>query len=924
MPPILYLIDGHALAYRTYFALTSAGADRWHNAAGEPTAGIYGFASVLMRIMDQDKPEYMAVAFDTGKTFRDDLFPDYKATREKMPDDLREQINRIREMVDLFNFPRLEVEGYEADDVIGTVAVQAVQQGFGVRIFTGDRDLLQLVSDRIRVNLPGRSISDATDYDIAGVREYMGVMPGQIVDYKALVGDTSDNIPGVKGIGNKTAINLLTTYPSLDAIYDHIDEISGATKTKLVDGREMAYLSQNLARIRLDAPVKLELEKAKVGQHKTGELSDFFKRMEFKSLISKLVTLAGGDQVAEAQPSLFGTPVTAIAVPGQYAPEFVTVDNEKKLAEMVVALKKAGTIAFDTETTSIDPLTGELVGISLAVEEGRAWYIPVGHNTGEPQLDIETVVDAMKPIFGDASKALVGHNLKYDAQMLGNYGIHCANLAFDTMIAEWLIDPASRSMGLKDMAERYLNIEMTHIEALIGKGKNQLSMADVPVEKVAPYAAADAEVTFKLMPLLAEKVEAQNEMQLFREIEMPLVSVLARMERLGIAVDEQVFAKMGLELEKRLADLEREIIRAVGYPFNINSTQQLSKALFNDLKLPPPDKRYKNASGHYSTAAEVLEMIRHEHECVEWLLEYRELTKLKSTYIDTLPQQISQKDGRIHTNYNQIGSVTGRLASTNPNLQNIPTRTEQGRLVRQGFVSEPGKVLLSVDYSQIELRVVASMSGDTAMLEAFEAGQDIHAATAALINGIPLEQVTKDQRRSAKAINFGIIYGMSAFGLSNSTSLTLAEAENFVKAYYEKFPGVKSYLDGIRKQAAEQGYVETMLGRKRFFPNLQKQIPYMVRSREEREAINAPIQGTAADIIKISMIRMQDALNKAGLNAKMVLQVHDELIFEVPGDEVDRTIPVVREVMEKAFKLPIPLETEARTGLNWAEMTTVS
>ncbi len=922
MPPTLYLIDGHALAYRTYFALTAAGADRWRTLDGEPTAGTYGFASVLLRIFEQDKPEYLAVAFDTGKTFRDELYPEYKATREKMPDDLRIQIKRIREMVDTFKIPRLEVEGFEADDVLGTVAMQAVEKGFGVKIITGDRDLLQLVTDRIYVNLPGKQLSDASDYGIQDVKEYMGVYPNQIVDYKALVGDASDNIPGVKGVGDKTAVSLFESYPDLDTVYQHLEELPARVKNKLESDKEAAYLSRDLARIRLDVPIRLELDKARTNQYKPDEVIKLFKKLEFKTLISKFQNIAGvsGVLLPDSQMNLFDQAVTNISLPAEYQPKYTVVDSPNAMSDLRKVLEKSPVIAFDTETTSTDPLTAELVGISLAVKPGEAFYIPLGHKTGSSQLEISEVIEALRPIFTDPSKELVGHNLKFDGHLLANYGLVIPRYTFDTMIAEWLVDPASHSLGLKEMADRYLNIEMTHIEELIGKGKNQVNMSAVSVEKAAPYASADAEVTLQLRPVLTEKLKAQQEVDLLNEIEMPLIAVLAEMERIGIAVNKPFFSKMSAELSSRLNEIESLVIDTVGYNFNLNSTQQLSKALFETLKLSPPDRRFKTASGFYSTSAEVLEQIRHEHDIIDWLLEYRELSKLKSTYVDTLPLQINPNTNRIHTTFNQIGSVTGRLASANPNLQNIPTRTEIGRLVRQAFVADPGNLLLAVDYSQIELRIVAHMSGDDSMLAAFRAGQDIHAATAAAVFGIPIEQVTKDQRRQAKAINFGLIYGMSAFGLSNATDMTLAESENFVKTYFQQFPGVKDYLDGIRLLAARQGYVETLLGRRRYFPNLQNPKNVNLKNREEREAINAPIQGTAADIIKISMINMMPRLKAEGLQARMLLQVHDELIFELPEDELTKTASVVQDLMENAFSISIPLETDARYGNNWGEM----
>jgi DNA polymerase I len=927
MPPVLYLIDGHALAYRTYFALTASGAgERLQTREGEPTAGIYGFASVLLRLLEQDQPEYLAVAFDTGKTFRDEIFPAYKATRAKMPDDLRPQIERIRAMVDTFHFPRLEMEGFEADDVLGSIAMYAVRQGFGVKIITGDRDLLQLVDERIIVNLAGNKLSEARDFYPADVTSYLGIPPGQVIDYKALVGDTSDNIPGVAGVGPKTAINLLQEYPTLDDIYANIEKISPKIREKLEKDRENAYMSQKLATIRIDLPITVNLEEARTDHINFAGVETLFKELEFRTLNTRLDNLRKGAAVTTVAPSgqqlsLFGAPAaTRIGITGPYHLNAHTIDTLETLQDLISKLEKAPCIAFDTETTGIDPMRAELVGISVAIEPGEGYYIPVGHRTGERQLPLETVLAALRPTFTDLKKEKVGQNLKYDYLMLAKNGLEVRPMTFDTMIAEWLIDPASHNLGLKEMADVYLNIQMTHIEELIGKGKNQRSMADTPVSDVTPYASADAEVVLQLIPILQKRLEAHNASKLLHEMEMPLIPVLAQMEREGICLDTNFLHGMSTELNQRMIEIEKEIIQHVGFSFNLNSTQQLSKVLFETLKLSPPDRKKKTTSGHFSTAADVLEDMRGQHEVIDLILEFRELSKLKSTYIDALPLQINPETGRVHTSYNQTGSITGRLASSNPNLQNIPTRTEIGHRVRNGFVASSGKVLLSVDYSQIELRIVAHMSGDQAMLNAFHAGMDIHAATAAAIYGQTVNQITKEQRRHAKAINFGLIYGMSSFGLSRTTDLTLAEAENFVKAYFNQFPGVKKYLDNVRLQAAQQGFVETLLGRRRYFPNLQNQSNANIRNREEREAINAPVQGTAADILKLAMIHIQPALDKAGLKAHMLLQVHDELVLECPQEEIKATAKVVQSVMENAYPISIPLLTEARWGIKWGDL----
>ncbi len=930
MPPTLYLIDGHALAYRMYFALSgySDAPTRWQTSKGEPTAGTYGFARELLRLYEQEKPDYLAVAFDTGKTFRDQIFPEYKATRAKMPDDLRPQVERIRQIVDAFNIPRLEMEGYEADDVLGSAARWAAAQGLGVKIITGDRDLLQLVNERTIVYLAGDDQNYITPEDVFAK---LHVRPEQVVDYKALVGDKSDNIPGVPGVGEKTAESLLARYGTLDNIYAHLDEIEPRWRAKLEAGKESAYMSRDLARIRTDLPVALDLEQARPDAFDRAQVQALFQELEFRSLLDKLNRLGSAASSAPAvgqQLSLFGEPPLQVreARPGfstEAGLETVIVNSPAALEALVRALESASLISFDTETTSTDEMTAALVGISLAVREGQGYYIPVGHRSGG-QLPLEQVITALRGPLTNPRLPKIGHNLKYDFIVLARHGLRAAPLAFDTMLAEWLLDPASPNLGLKNLAAARLGLEMTHIEDLIGSGKKQISMADVSIEQAAAYAAADAEAVLRLKPVLERELSRFPKLpRLLAEMEMPLIPVLADMEMTGVALDKNFFASFAVELDERLKALAGEIYAAVGKTFNINSTQQLSDILFGTLRLSPPGGSRKTASGHYSTAAGVLEEMSGQHPVVDLVLEYRELAKLKSTYVDALPLQIHPETGRVHTSYSQTGAVTGRLSSTDPNLQNIPIRTELGRRVRRGFIAGPGNVLLSIDYSQIELRIVAHMSGDEAMIAAFRAGQDIHAATAAAIYGVPLEAVTKEQRRHAKAINFGLIYGMSAFGLTRSTELTLAESEEFVAAYFRQFPGVKKYLDGIRRSARETGYVETLFGRRRYFPALKGSLNVALKNREEREAINAPIQGTAADIMKIAMIRLPPALEKAGLHGKMLLQVHDELVLECPQAELQETVAVARRVMENVYPMSVPLTTEARWGRNWDELTVI-
>jgi DNA polymerase-1 len=929
MPPTLYLIDGHALAYRMYFALTAGGSSaRWQTSKGEPTAGIYGFARELIRIIEQEKPDYIAVAFDVGKTFRDEIFPEYKGTREKMPDDLRPQIKRIREMVDAFNIPRLEMEGFEADDVLGSIARLAAEQGLGVKIITGDRDLLQLVNERTVVYLAGDDQNYITDEDVV---KKLGVRPNQVVDYKALVGDKSDNIPGVPGIGEKTAIALIEKFGTLDNIYAHIDEVENRWKGKLEQGKDKAYMSYDLAKIKTDVQVKLDLQHAKADDLDFDSIEKIFTDLEFRTLTKALEKLSGKTAVA-ASP--------AAAAPGQQLSMFVNepapiiapriqsniavnvVDTKKKLADLVKTLNESKVISFDTETTSTEEMRADVVGISLAVKEGEGYYIPIGHKTGT-NLPLKEVISALRAPLTNPKIGKIAHNAKYDYIILAKHGLHVSPLTYDTMLAEFIVDPGSRHLGLKNLAYAKLGEEMTHIEELIGKGKKQVSMADVAIESVAPYAVADAETTLRLMPILQADVRRVNGEKLLEEIDLPLTPVLAEMEMSGIGLDLPFFQETSKRLEKRMAEIEKKVYELVGKPFNINSTQQLSDVLFKQLKLDPPDKGNKTASGHYSTSAGVLDLLRGKHEVVDMILEHRELSKIKSTYVDALQAALNSDTGCVHTSYSQTGAVTGRLSSSNPNLQNIPIRTEEGRRIRHGFVAGKDNFLLSVDYSQIELRIVAHMAQDETMLAAFRADEDIHATTAAAIYGVELNTVTKSMRRHAKAINFGLIYGMSAFGLTRTTELTLAEAENFVKTYFQKFPGVKQYLDGIRRLAAQQGYVETLLGRRRYFPALQSKQNVQIKNREEREAINAPIQGTAADIMKIAMLNIPPALKAAGLKGKMLLQVHDELVLECPEKELEATARIVQETMANAFPMSIPLSTEARYGKNWGEMKAI-
>jgi len=915
-PKTLVLIDGHAHAYRMFYALS---ADRFSTRRGEPTNATYGFTRKLVDIITaDDPPDYLAVSFDTGKTFRDDMYSEYKGTREKMPDELSVQIERIREVAQAFSIPILEAEGYEADDVLGTVARLAEGAGVQTLIITGDRDLLQLVTEQTHVQLPGRRQGEDKTYDPEAVRERYGLGPEQIVDFKALVGDASDNIPGVAGVGEKTATKLLQQYVTLEGVYDHLEEVESTRfRNALEKGRESAQLSQRLAQIVTDVSIDFDLEACRTQEYKRQAVADLFRELEFRSLVGRLPGLqdvGDGTQMALFQTEAPPVPTTTT----------ILVDTEAELDQLAARLEKAEAIAFDTETTGVDQMRADLVGIALAVEEDEGYYIPVGHVDGD-QLPLEMVLERLRPALTDPNIPKIGHNIKYDFIMLARYGLAVEPLSVDTMIAEWLLNPqySRGKLGLKSMAFLRLGIEMTDIEQLIGSGRKQITMDRVPVVDAAPYAAADADMTLRLGALLEGELREKGLWDLFAELEMPLLPVLARMEMRGVLLDTEYLLDMSEELGARLDGLVAKIAGYVGEEVNLNSTQQLSDALFVRLGLPTEGLR-KTSSGHFSTAVDVLESLRDVHPVIELIMQHRELSKLKSTYLDALPKLVNPDTGRLHTSYNPTGAVTGRLSSSDPNLQNIPFRTELGRSIRGAFVAAPGHVLMGADYSQVELRVLAHVSGDETLREAFRQGHDIHASTAAAVLGASPDEITPEQRSFAKRVNFGLLYGMSAFRLSRETSLTLAEAEAYVRAYFDSMPGVEDYLDTTRHQAARDGYVETLLGRRRFFPALQMDAEEprreVDRRRAEREAINMPIQGTAADIIKLAMIRLDAALSEAGLEARMLLQVHDELVLEVPEDQVEATAQIVREVMEAAYPLDVPLSVDVHTGPSWYEL----
>jgi len=916
-PEILILIDGYSLAYRAYHALPTD----LSTSKGELTNAVYGFASMLLNVLRDYKPNYMAVAFDVGPSFRHQEFAAYKAQRAATPDELTSQLNRIEELVEAFRIPVYAAEGYEADDVLGTLARQAAERGLDTLIVTGDRDALQLVGPHVRVLTSGRRFSDVILYDEKAVRERFGLAPSQLVDFKALVGDKSDNIPGVPGIGEKTATRLLQQFGSLEGIYEHLEEVEPPKVREALSAfREAVFQYRHLVTIVQDAPVTLDLERCRTGQYDVERVKALFRDLEFRTLLDRLPAPpkeAAGPAQLRLFPQPAPKPQPARVEGAGLAYETVTQPEAlRRLAERL----RGGPFAFDTETDSTDPLRARLVGLSLAVAPGQAWYLPVGHTEG-PNLPLEAVREHLGPVLGDPQVPKYAHHAKYDMEVLARHGLPVRGLAFDTMLAEWLCNPSSQNLGLKNLAWVRLGEEMTTITQLLGKGKEQTTMDRVPVAEAAPYACADADMTFRLVPLLEKELEEKELTALYRDVELPLVDVLMAMECNGILLDVPYLRQMAEELAERLRDLEARIYELVGYAFNVNSPAQLGEALFERLHLPRQGLR-KTQAGHYSTSAEVLEKLRGLHPAVDLILEHRQIAKIKSTYVDALPELVNPETGRLHTSYNQTGTVTGRLSSSEPNLQNIPIRTELGRRVRRAFRAEEGWLFLSADYSQVELRIVAHVSQDPAMLQAFARGEDIHASTAAAIYGVPLQAVTPEMRRVAKTVNFAITYGATGFGVAQQSDLTPEEGAKLVEAYYRTYPKVRDYVERTKKMAREQGYVQTLLGRRRYFPEFQatERVHRNRLNAAYRMAINAPIQGTAADIIKLAMIRLHRALREQGLRTRMTLQVHDELVFEVPKDELARVAPLVREIMEGAFPLDAPLKVDMKVGANWEEM----
>ncbi len=911
------IIDGHSLAYRAFFALPPD----MTNSKGELTNAVFGFTSMLLNVMRDHQPTHMAVAFDVGRSFRHEQFADYKATRERIPEELSAQIERIKEVIAAFDIPVYTAEGYEADDVLATLAHQAQEKQVLTLITTGDRDLLQVVTDNIWVLTSGRKFSDVILYTPEKVQERYKLAPSQIIDYKALVGDKSDNIPGVRGVGDKTAVRLLSQWGDLDTIYAHIDDVTPARmRNALIKYREEAYISRSLATI-VDVPgIELDLAACEFGSYDRTALLALFTELGFRTLIPRL---PHGPVASSQQLGLFGDDALP-AAPG--APTgYKAITTPAALEAILPALQQAEMLTFDVETTGIDKQRAALVGLALGWGQGPEAnvYIPIAHQRGE-QLPLSLIREKIGPILAEPGKPKLAHNAKFDLILCRRHGLPVAGPFIDTMIGEFLLNPGSRNLGLKALAIQYLGIEMTPITALIGTGRQQTTIDTINIARVADYAGADVDMTWRIWQKIKPKLAAAGLQALFDQMEMPLIPVLADMEMHGVLLNARYLNNMAQELRVRLAQLAAEIYDYVGYEFNLNSTQQLSDALFGTLGISTKGLK-KTKSGHYSTAASVLEWLRSAHPVMDLLLEYRQLTKLLSTYVLALPRLINPKTGRIHTSFDQTGAETGRISSNNPNLQNIPVRSELGRKIRKAFVAPPEHYLLAVDYSQVELRILAHISQDARMLEAFAQGLDIHAATASLVYGVPLTEVTSAQRSVAKMMNFATSYGVSPFGLSQRTGLSVDEARRFMNTYFETYPGVRRYLDETVARAREQGFVETLLGRRRYFPTLLSgsTAAKQAQAAAERAAINFPIQGTAADILKIAMREVHGKLRAQKLQARMILQVHDELVLETPMAEMDVVVPLVVETMNAAYHLDAPLKAEPEFGPNWYEMRDV-
>ncbi|MBV9021485.1 MAG: DNA polymerase I [Ktedonobacteraceae bacterium] len=1006
----LVLIDGHAMIHRAFHAVS----EDLSTSAGEPVNATFGFTSMLIKALSEEKPDYIAMTFDRPvPTFRHLQFAQYKAHRPTLPDNMRLQFPRIREVVQAFSIPIYEQDGYEADDVLGTLSVQARQLGVDTIIYTGDMDTLQLVNDYVIVKVAKRGIAEVTVYTEAEVEARYGFAANKLPDFKSLVGDKSDNIPGVPNIGEKTASRLIAEYGNLEGILAHVDVLKPKEQKLLLEGAEQARQSKFLATIVLDVPVQLKLEECKLDAINSDRVLALFRELGFRSLVERALTLfkqlgvqiqneevqhqvtsENSAEVSEEKQLLFAAPLGVVPIltppppPGivplqaeasilaqpqsialttsepEIEPDGPTqlslfegaethiavtqklrlpsptysstplffseestqktntliVNSEEALLVLVKSLCDAGAFALDTETTADDPRHAALVGCSCAMAAGEAYYIPVGHTKTpdgqEPaaQLPLAYVLEKLRPVLQDERIAKYMHNAKYDMLVLARHGLTVRGLAFDTMLGAYLAEPGRRGLGLKDQAFQRLGVVMTPISELIGTASKMISMAQVPLRKAANYAGADADMTLRLVAPIKADLQRHSLLDLYTNVELPLIAVLQQMETYGVALDTDFLRELAVQMGEQLHALEHSIYDAVGHTFNINSTKQLADILFGELKLPA-GKRTKTG---YSVDADVIESLQGKHPMIDALLEYRQLNKLKSTYIDGLLTLVDSTTGRVYTSFNQTIASSGRLSSSNPNLQNIPVRTEVGRQIRRAFIADPSYVLLTADYSQFELRILAHITHEPRLVEAFSKDEDIHTITASSLFSVPAAQVSKEQRRLAKTVVYAVLYGQSAYGLSQITGMSNSDASNFIRRYHETFPKIKSYVDGTLHQARKQGYVNTLYGRKRFIPNMQT-VSHMERQALEREAVNMPIQGTNADLIKMAMLHLQQAFNEKHMKTRMILQVHDELVFEVPVEELGRARRLIKDKMEHVAKLIVPIKVEIKVGKNWYE-----
>jgi DNA polymerase-1 len=937
-----FILDGTALAYRAYFAMIS---HPLINSKGQNTSAVFGFANYLMKIIGDEKPDYLVAVFDTAEpTFRHKKYPEYKATRERMPEEMAGQLGHIKKLLNAFGVPTVERPGYEADDVIGTLAQLAAKENIDVFMVTGDKDFMQLITPKIKMYKPGRSGEEVEIVDEKGVEKKFGVKPSQVIDVLALTGDAVDNVPGIKGVGDKTAIPLIQKYGTVEKVLSIADKIEKpALREKLKTGKDMALLSKYLVTIKTDVPLGVDFHTLKEKNSDTDEIAKIFNELEFRSLIKRAQQMVGsaapseleggerkaGDRKQEKEESKHASTEIEETVDEVDYQTIATVKHSYKLVtdlseleKIVEKLKKAELISMDTETMSTNPLLADLVGISLSVKPHEAYYVSIASEGGDlfsgiegrRGVNIKDAIKLLKPIFESAKIKKVGQNLKYDMLVLSNYGVWTQGVVFDSMVAAYVVN-ADMQNNLDALAKEYLKYKPVAIEELIGTGKNQKNMREISPEVVAEYSGEDADVALQLMDVLEKKLEKLNLLGLCEKMEFPLIDVLAAMERTGVKIDTDILGQISKELERMIENLGGEVFKLAGGEFNINSPKQLGEILFNKMKLVPT----KKTKTGFSTDVFVLEELSAQHPIAEKILDYRKLTKLKGTYVDALPTLINPRTGRVHTSFNQTVAATGRLSSSDPGLQNIPIRGEMGKEIRKAFVpGEKGWVMVSADYSQIELRIMAHICKDEGMIEAFNKHEDIHRTTASKVFGVPPDKVTSDMRRKAKEVNFGLLYGIGPYGLKIRLRISQGEAKEVIDTYFQRFPRVREYINGTIEFARKHGYVETLLGRRRYLANINSKNS-AVRMAEERQAINMPIQGTAADMIKLAMVNIHREMKKKEMKSRMILQVHDELVFEAPKSELKQLEELVADKMKNAMKLSVPIDVEVGNGPNWLD-----